>query len=165
VTRLGEFSPIERLFSLAVFSITQKLKFLGYLFYTRQVLTKSVLGYTLGDFFTNSSGHTATTLCNDLTMNLNSWGGGVTPFTILSTFRHMDWETFKMVGKNFEKNLAQISVATQRPVFLSEKFPNWSSETIKAGPFQRIQKYFAQRNDLAFIVCEVHFGHSVLKIR
>jgi hypothetical protein len=32
--------------------------------------------------------------------------------------------------------------AALRPVFLTEKFPNCTSETIKARPFQRIEKKF-----------------------
>jgi hypothetical protein len=62
VTRLGEFSPIGQLFTLgsllkntkvaqfwATFSMEKSYVF---------ILTKIALGYTLGDFFTNSSSHT-----------------------------------------------------------------------------------------------------------
>jgi hypothetical protein len=61
VTRFGEFSPIGRSFSLASFTkINKKLKFLANLFHGRSyalILTKGGLRHTLGDFFTNSSGH------------------------------------------------------------------------------------------------------------
>jgi sRNA-binding protein len=43
--------------------------------------------------------------------------------------------------------------------FLSEKFPNCTSETVKARPFQRKQKYFAY---LALKVSDVQFVNSLL---
>jgi hypothetical protein len=50
--------------------------------------------------------------------------------------------------------------------FKNEKFPKCTSETIKARPFQRKQKYFLLlENDLAFIVSDVQFGNSLLKKR
>jgi hypothetical protein len=57
VTRLGEFSPIGRLFNLGSFeNFRSRAKFLGYFFLiTRYVLilAKQGLDCTLGDFFTN----------------------------------------------------------------------------------------------------------------
>jgi hypothetical protein len=62
VTRLGKFSPIGWLFSLCGFWKFQKLrKFMALLFPEVSVLylfwQKNGLGYILGDFFTNWSGH------------------------------------------------------------------------------------------------------------
>jgi hypothetical protein len=62
VTRLGEFSPIVHLTTWISFSkITEAAQIWG-LFFTNgkicvPILTKNGLGYILGDFFTNSSGH------------------------------------------------------------------------------------------------------------
>jgi hypothetical protein len=58
--------------------------------------------------------------------------------------------------KRFESNHAIFSIfrntyfARSLASFLSEKFLNCTPETIKAGPFQRQQKFFATRNGLAF---------------
>jgi hypothetical protein len=63
VTRLGEFSPIGWLFTLAKFmKITEVAEIFFATFFPRQVsyaqsLTKKVLGHILADFFKNSSGH------------------------------------------------------------------------------------------------------------
>jgi hypothetical protein len=60
---LGEFFTIGRLFSLErILKIAEVAQILGVPFSTRQVLyvlnlIKIGLGYTLCDFFTNSSGH------------------------------------------------------------------------------------------------------------
>jgi hypothetical protein len=63
VTRLGNISPFEWLLSLRS---SEKIKevhshIFGRIFYHGNnyvlILTKTVLGYILGDFFTNSSGH------------------------------------------------------------------------------------------------------------
>jgi hypothetical protein len=68
VTRLGDFSPNGRYFTLGRFikitDVAQKLhkvkvKF-GYFFVSLEyalILTKNGFGYILGDFVTNSSGH------------------------------------------------------------------------------------------------------------
>jgi hypothetical protein len=59
VTRLGEFSPIGRLFVLVrFFLMTEKARNFGLLSpkYV-SILTKNMFGYILGDFITNSSGH------------------------------------------------------------------------------------------------------------
>jgi hypothetical protein len=61
VTRLGEFSPIGRLNTLGIFvKITE---IFGLLFSRGKscllIFTKNGLGYILGDFFTNASGHPA----------------------------------------------------------------------------------------------------------
>jgi hypothetical protein len=62
VTRLDEFSPFGRLFSLGSFLRLRKYpKILGNFFrssgFVVLILAKNGLGYILGDFFTNSSGH------------------------------------------------------------------------------------------------------------
>jgi hypothetical protein len=62
VTRLCEFSPVGRVFTLGSFlKITEVAQILGQLFYTWQNVCsnfdKNVLGHIFGDFFTNSSGH------------------------------------------------------------------------------------------------------------
>jgi hypothetical protein len=49
VTRLGEFSPIGRLFSQGIFSKTDKNYAL--------IFANNWLGYILGDSFKSSSGH------------------------------------------------------------------------------------------------------------
>jgi hypothetical protein len=59
---LGEFSPIGRLFSLGSSSKNCKSipNILAAIFCGKHyvsILTKNVLGYILGDFFKNSSGH------------------------------------------------------------------------------------------------------------
>jgi hypothetical protein len=63
VTRLGEFSPKVWLLTLGSgLKITKAANFYGVLFPMVPViinLTKNGLGYILGDFFTNSSGHPA----------------------------------------------------------------------------------------------------------
>jgi hypothetical protein len=66
VTRLGEFSPIWRLFSLDSFmEITVVAQKLGLLFPRSKfyvyilIWAKNGLGYVLCDFFTNSSAHPA----------------------------------------------------------------------------------------------------------
>jgi hypothetical protein len=56
VTRLGEFSPIGRLFTLGSFveNYRRMLKFLATFFLSKRhvlILTKNALGYILGDFF------------------------------------------------------------------------------------------------------------------
>jgi hypothetical protein len=51
----------------------------------------------------------------------------------------------------------------QKYNFLSEKFPNRTSETIKARPFQREKIFLRTRNDQAFIVSDVQLGKSLLK--
>jgi hypothetical protein len=56
-TRLGEFSPIGRLFSLASFlEITEGAQYWLLLFHVRINFDKNGLSYSVGDFFTNSSG-------------------------------------------------------------------------------------------------------------
>jgi hypothetical protein len=56
-TRLGEFSPMGRLFTLGKgLKIKEVVHNFGATFST-VFLTKSGLGNILGDFFTNSSGH------------------------------------------------------------------------------------------------------------
>jgi hypothetical protein len=67
VTRLGEFSPNGWLFTLASFfeNLLKHPTFLGYLFPRQGFCVdsdKNGLGYILGDFFTNSSGHPASEL-------------------------------------------------------------------------------------------------------
>jgi hypothetical protein len=63
VARLGEFSPIGQLFSLgSVLKITEGGHFLATFFHGTGnvlILTNHWLGYILGDFFTNPSGHPA----------------------------------------------------------------------------------------------------------
>jgi hypothetical protein len=59
---LGEFSPLGQQLSLGSFmKIAEKSKVFLARFWRRKscvlILTKSELGYTLGDFFANSSGH------------------------------------------------------------------------------------------------------------
>jgi hypothetical protein len=60
---LGEFSPFWRLFSMGSFlKITEVAKLLSRYFPRNKLLIKfdkNGLGYTLGDFFTNSSGRIA----------------------------------------------------------------------------------------------------------
>jgi hypothetical protein len=62
---LGEFSPIGRLLCLGSFFVHKLLKYPkleGYFFYGKnyaQNSTKNGLGYTLGDFVTNTPGHPA----------------------------------------------------------------------------------------------------------
>jgi hypothetical protein len=63
VTRLGDFSPIRLLFSLAsLLKITEVAQILGPRFSTVPVMLKKItkiwLGYIMGSFFTISSGHT-----------------------------------------------------------------------------------------------------------
>jgi hypothetical protein len=61
VTRLGEILPIWRLFSLgSFFNYKSSANSLATVFHETSyviVLTKDVFGYSLGDFFVNSSGH------------------------------------------------------------------------------------------------------------
>jgi hypothetical protein len=61
VTKLGEFSPIGRLFSLGIFFENYKrANILVYFFRGLNfelILAQNGLGYILGEFFTNSSGH------------------------------------------------------------------------------------------------------------
>jgi hypothetical protein len=60
VTRFGEFSPIGQLFSLGVFfNWTEEVFWLRFVQSKNYVfsLMKNGLGYTLGGFFKNSSGH------------------------------------------------------------------------------------------------------------
>jgi hypothetical protein len=59
VTGLGEFSPFWRLIYPASFLITAVSQTCKLLFSTLQVVHKFGLGYTLGDFFANTSGHPA----------------------------------------------------------------------------------------------------------
>jgi hypothetical protein len=54
---LGEFSPVGLLFTLV--QIFRKLQQIYFLPRKKNALTENVLGYILGDFFTNSSGRTA----------------------------------------------------------------------------------------------------------
>jgi hypothetical protein len=67
VTRLGEFSHIGRLFALgSVLKITEVAQIFSLLFSMVRgvyvsISTNNWLGYILGDFFTNSSGHSAKT--------------------------------------------------------------------------------------------------------
>jgi hypothetical protein len=63
VTVLAEFSLIGRLFAFSSFFGNDKIIShlrapLVYSYDEALILAKSVLGYILGDFFTNSSGHT-----------------------------------------------------------------------------------------------------------
>jgi hypothetical protein len=61
VTRLGKFSPnwyIGQVF----WKLTKEPYFWGYFFHSKiyvLILPKNVLGYNVGDFFTNTSGHHA----------------------------------------------------------------------------------------------------------
>jgi hypothetical protein len=49
-------------------------------------------------------------------------------------------------------------------VFLSEKFPSCTSETLKASPFEKVTGlFFATRNGLALAVSVVHFADSLLE--
>jgi hypothetical protein len=59
VTGLGEVSLLGRLFSLGDYlrSIANSMATFSCIFMYILILTYDVLGYTLGDFFTNSSGH------------------------------------------------------------------------------------------------------------
>jgi hypothetical protein len=61
VTRLGEFSPNARLFALGIFwKMTEIAHNFGILFPNFRLcinFDKNGLGYILGDFFANSSGH------------------------------------------------------------------------------------------------------------
>jgi ATP sulfurylase len=66
MTRLGEFSPIERLFSLASLSeVTEAAQIIGLLFSTLPVMyyfdRKNRLGYILGDLIANSCCHPEST--------------------------------------------------------------------------------------------------------
>jgi hypothetical protein len=61
VTRLGEFSPIGRLFTLALFEITFLCHIFATFFDTKTVVNLVILinyglGYILGDFFKKASG-------------------------------------------------------------------------------------------------------------
>jgi hypothetical protein len=62
---LGEFSPVGQLFTLACFKkIAEVAPFWAGCSFPRKksyelILSKSGLGYILGEFFTNSSGHPA----------------------------------------------------------------------------------------------------------
>jgi hypothetical protein len=48
--------------------------------------------------------------------------------------------------------------------FISEKFPKCTSETIKARPFQRIQKYFSSRETTYLSdVSDAQFGNYLLE--
>jgi hypothetical protein len=64
VTRLGEFSLDGRMFTLGSFLLLAWPKFMAYLFpQSKLCITfeqKLGLGYSWGEFFTNSSGHPAT---------------------------------------------------------------------------------------------------------
>jgi hypothetical protein len=66
--RSGQFSPIGQLSTLGRFSkVTQADLIFGYFFHRRSkvfILTKKVLDYSFGDFFTNSSGHPAQSWCS-----------------------------------------------------------------------------------------------------
>jgi hypothetical protein len=60
--KLGEFSPIGRLFSLGVFfeKMQKEAIFFSYFLYGKRgilILAKNELGYRFGRFFTNFSGH------------------------------------------------------------------------------------------------------------
>jgi hypothetical protein len=63
MTRFGEFSPIVRLFTLGSFlKLKEAAQIFGLLFshgekYVCNNFDKNGLGYMLGDFLTNSSGH------------------------------------------------------------------------------------------------------------
>jgi hypothetical protein len=60
VARFGEFSPIERLFEREVCNKSRKKQFWSTFLHVKthvSILTNSGLGYLLGDFFTDSSGH------------------------------------------------------------------------------------------------------------
>jgi hypothetical protein len=64
VTRLGEFLPIGRLFNLdsSFEKFRSSLNFWDNFVHGASyamILTKNALGYILGDFFANSSGHPA----------------------------------------------------------------------------------------------------------
>jgi hypothetical protein len=63
VTRLGDFSPIGRLFTFCILlKITGTAQFLSTFFHGKSdalILTKYRFGYILSDFFTYSSGHSA----------------------------------------------------------------------------------------------------------
>jgi hypothetical protein len=59
---LGEFSPVGRLFTLNSFreNYRNSTNTLGYFFHGKicaLIFTRNGLGYILGDFFTNASGH------------------------------------------------------------------------------------------------------------
>jgi hypothetical protein len=60
-TDLGDFLPFERLFTMAKLKLQMYPTFWGVLLSSErgdeQFFTKNVLGYILGYFFTNSSGH------------------------------------------------------------------------------------------------------------
>jgi hypothetical protein len=63
VTRLGEFSPIGRLFTTGSLSLTKESQILAIFFTKNNALAqKYILGYILDDFSTNSSGHPAVEL-------------------------------------------------------------------------------------------------------
>jgi hypothetical protein len=64
------------------------------------------------------------------------------------------------------KKLRKFWYETIKGRFASQKFPDCTSNTMKARPFQRWQKYFfAARNDLAFIVSGVQFWNQLFKNR
>jgi hypothetical protein len=71
VTRLGEFPPIRKLFtSIRVLKITEICSINWATFFRganyELILTNNLLGYILGDFFTNSSGHPGRCICQVL---------------------------------------------------------------------------------------------------
>jgi hypothetical protein len=61
VTRLDDFSPIGRLFTMGSFLRSQKQPYIWATFIHQKIqaikFTKNGLGYISGDFFKNSSGH------------------------------------------------------------------------------------------------------------
>jgi hypothetical protein len=93
VTGLGEFSPIGRLFTLGCFFENYKIS-LNYwvTFFHGETcaltLTTNGLGYTLGDFFKNLSGHPACRLCC-----LHKQASSIAKFLRLG---HRNLKTFKI---------------------------------------------------------------------
>jgi hypothetical protein len=68
-------------------------------------------------------------------------------------------------SENFSKCLffGSYPANLAEAVLYVKNLPNCTSETIKARPFQRIQKLFLPtKNDLAFILSVVQFGNSAL---